>query len=254
MGLHPFRLTNPGVGGEKRTQRSKENDVPVSEIFFSVQGEGVHAGTPSVFLRTYYCNLTCTWCDSKYTWLNQNAAVSGVNYDPMAVDNILQKLMSFGCKHLVITGGEPLLHQNRLMELISQLKESGFFIEIETNGTIAPADELQEQIDCFNVSPKTENSLVQESVRIRPESLRSFVHSGKAWFKFVVCEPDDLAEIMTIIATYHIPRERVLLMPEGIDVTTISERARWLVEICKQNGFRFSPRLHILLFGNKRGT
>lgn len=82
----------------------------------------------------------------------------------------------------------------------------------------------------------------------------TFVKSGKAWFKFVICEPDDLAEVEDLISTYKIPRERVLLMPEGMDVETLADRGKWLIEICKQQGFRFTPRLHILLFGNRRGT
>jgi 7-carboxy-7-deazaguanine synthase len=247
-----LRQKNPGPGGS-RTIRQENDEVPVSEIFFSVQGEGIHSGTPSVFLRTFYCNLTCAWCDTKYTWLNQNVAEPGVHYELMKVEVILQKIVSFGCKHLVITGGEPLLHQNLLVPLISRLKASCFFVEIETNGTIAPTEKLLEQVDCFNVSPKIGNSLVQESVRIRPGSLQGFVLSDKAWFKFVVRDPDDLVEIDRLMSAQGIPRERVLLMPEGIDAATISERSRWLVEICKERGFRFTPRLHIMLFGNARG-
>jgi organic radical activating enzyme len=172
----------------------------------------------------------------------------------MTEHEILQQVLSFGCKHLVITGGEPLLHQRILAPLIARFKGLGFFIEIETNGTIAPTEELLGHVDCFNVSPKIGNSLVRESMRIRPDSLRAFVASGKAWFKFVVCEPLDLPEIENLISHQHLPRERVLLMPEGISVAAIVERSRWLVEICKEKGFRYSPRLQIIIFGNARGT
>jgi len=228
--------------------------VPVSEIFLSIQGEGVHAGTPSVFLRTFYCNLTCTWCDTMYTWLNQREARAHIDYVPMKPEQIFQQLMAFKCKHLVLTGGEPLLHQKALSSLTSRLGHAGFFIEAETNGTVTPVDEFLETVDCFNVSPKTSNSLVRESVRTRPSSLMAFVRSGKAWFKFVVTEPGDLMEIEKLISAHQIPRERVLLMPEGTDPIVIAERSRWLVEICKDKGFRLGPRLHISLFGNRRGT
>lgn len=214
----------------------------------------MHAGTPSVFLRTYYCNLTCTWCDSKYTWLNQDMSRQGVDYNPMTMEEVLDKVTSYDCEHLVLTGGEPLLHQKLLAPMLSTLKQSGFFIEVETNGTVTPSAEMIEWIDCFNVSPKTSNSLVQERVRVRADSLQVLVGSRKAWFKFVVCEAADLFEVEDMISKFDLPRNRILLMPEGTDATTLLARSRWLIEICKQNGFRFTPRLHILLFGNKRGT
>ncbi len=226
----------------------------MSEIFLSVQGEGVHAGAPSVFLRTYFCNLTCTWCDTKYTWLNQNEASAGIDYQLIKIQELLEKLTSFGCKHLVVTGGEPLMHQGILSRLLSRLKLLGFFIEVETNGTIAPSAEMLDCIDCFNVSPKISNSLVQSGVRVRPSALAAFVRSGKTWFKFVICESRDLTEVEDMVSTHNLPRARVLLMPEGMDADTLTERSKWLVDICKQHGFRFTPRLHILLFGNRRGT
>ncbi|MDA4115981.1 MAG: 7-carboxy-7-deazaguanine synthase QueE [Thaumarchaeota archaeon] len=222
-------------------------------MFYSVQGEGVHSGTPSVFLRTYRCNLSCTWCDSKYTWLDQDKAKQGVDYTPMSAGAVIDKIASYGSKHLVLTGGEPLLHQRVLAPILARLKGSGFFIEVETNGTVAPSAELGASVDCFNVSPKISNSLVEEGVRIRAQALRAFVRSQKAWFKFVVCDLKDLAEIEGVVSEFSLPRERVILMPEGVDATTLLERSRWLVDVCKEKGFRFSLRLHILLWGNRRG-
>ncbi len=226
----------------------------MSEIFLSVQGEGVHAGTPSVFLRTYRCNLSCTWCDSKYTWLDQDKSKPGVDYAPMSAGAIMDRIAAYDCKHLVLTGGEPLLHQRMLAPLLAGLKAEGFFIEVETNGTIAPRADVVESVDCFNVSPKISNSMVGEGVRTRPDALKAFVRSGKAWFKFVVCDQKDLSEIEDMLSRFGIPRGRVILMPEGVDATTLLARSKWLVDICKERGFRFSLRLHILLYGNKRGT
>jgi 7-carboxy-7-deazaguanine synthase len=239
---------------EENAKGASSGPIPVSEIFYSVQGEGVHAGTPSVFLRTYFCNLTCTWCDTMYTWLNQSSSRPGIDYRPMTPQAIFEEVLGYGCRHIVLTGGEPLLHQNLLAPLISLLKSSGYFIEVETNGTIAPNERLLDLVDCFNVSPKIGNSLVQENVRIRPAPLRGFVQCDKAWFKFVVSDPEDVAEIEHLISSQGIPRERVLLMPEGIDLATICGRSKWLIEICKEKGFRFTTRLHIMLFGNLRGT
>jgi 7-carboxy-7-deazaguanine synthase len=228
--------------------------VPVSEIFLSVQGEGVHAGVPSVFLRTYYCNLTCTWCDTKFTWLNQDKSTPGVDYQLMTPQEVLDKVTGYGCRHLVLTGGEPLLQQRLFAPILSSLKAAGLFIEVETNGTITPSEEMVRLVDCFNVSPKISNSLVDQRVRIRPDTMRAFVGSQKAWFKFVITDMRDLAEVEGLIAELSLPRERVLLMPEGIDTATLLERSRWLVEVCKEKDLRFTPRLHIMLFGNKKGT
>lgn len=230
------------------------NGLPVSEIFLSVQGEGIHAGTPSVFLRTYFCNLTCTWCDSKYTWQNQDKSTDGVDYRGMKTRDVLDRVLAFNCKHLVLTGGEPLLHQRLLPMILSRLKKEGLYVELETNGTIVPKAEMLELVDCFNVSPKTSNSHVDRRVRTRRMALNGLVTSGKAWFKFVVSDFGDLSEVEELIGEFSIPRDRVMLMPEGTDTTLLLERGRWLVDVCKERGFRFTPRLHILLFGNKRGT
>jgi 7-carboxy-7-deazaguanine synthase len=226
----------------------------VSEIFLSVQGEGIHSGTPAVFLRTYYCNLTCAWCDTKYTWLNQVGSKPGVDYTPMSDDAILSNIAGYGCKHLVLTGGEPLIHQKALEPLLVTLKKTGFFIEVETNGTITPSPGMVEIVDCFNVSPKISSSLIEASKRIRSESLLAFARIEKAWFKFVICDPKDLVEVETLISEFEIRRDRVMLMPEGIDATTLLARSQWLIELCKEKNFRFATRLHILLFGNRRGT
>ena len=177
-----------------------------------------------------------------------------MDYTPMPASAVIDRIVDYGCKHLVLTGGEPLLHQRVLAPILGSLKRSGFFIEVETNGTIAPSAELEASVDCFNVSPKISNSLVNEGVRIRPDSLRAFVRSRKAWFKFVVCDQKDLAEIDGVLSEFGLPRDRVILMPEGIDATTLLARSRWLVDVCKERGFRFSLRLHILLWGNHRGT
>lgn len=231
-----------------------QDEIPVSEVFLSLQGEGVHVGTPSVFLRTFRCNLTCGWCDSKYTWLNQDTARAGREYQLMTTSGLLEKVLAYGTRHLVLTGGEPLLNQRVLLPVLSDLKKRGFYVEVETNGTLAPSVEFAAAVDCFNVSPKTSNSGVDERLRTRPRVTRAFVDSKKAWFKFVIGRLEDVMEVEDLISKSSIPRELVLLMPEGTDSTALLERGRWLAELCKEKGFRFSPRLHILLFGNRRGT
>ena len=146
------------------------------------------------------------------------------------------------------------MHQRFLKPILSTLRDRGFTIEVETNGTLAPEAEIVQCVDSFNVSPKTSNSLVPGTVRTRPGALRALSKTNKAWFKFVVCSPTDLAEVEGMVSKFELPRDRVFLMPEGADVVTLAERTRWVVEACKSHQFRFSPRMHILVYGNKRGT
>lgn len=228
--------------------------IPVSEIFYSLQGEGVYAGTPSVFLRTYFCNLNCTWCDTKYTWLGQDKARNGFEFSLMNEEEILRRIESFSCRHVVVTGGEPFLHQARLRGILRHLKSRGFFIEMETNGTIGPTTEILEAVDSINVSPKIENSNVRRELRKRPGALEKFVDSHKAWFKFVICRPEDIAEVEEYVKSSKIPRQRVILMPEGTNKQVLAQRNKWLSEACKEHGFRLGPRLQIELWGKKRGT
>ena len=135
----------------------------------------------------------------------------------MRTVEVLERLTKYDCKHLVVTGGEPLLHQDFLSRLLLRLKALGFFIEIETNGTFVPSAEILQATDCFNVSPKITNSLVQRTSSIRAAALDAFVKSGKAWFKFVICEQEDVSEVEGLVSACNLPRERVILMPEGID-------------------------------------
>ena len=222
------------------------------EIFYSLQGEGVTAGAPSVFLRLATCNLTCTWCDTKYTWDWQS-------YDyaqevvSMEVEDVEERVLAFGCPRLVITGGEPLLQQSALAPLASSLKNRGFYCEVETNGTLIPRDELVGSVSQWNVSPKLDNSGNQRERREVPEALEAFRDLDTAYFKFVVVEPEDVEEVCLLADRYDIPPRRVILMPEGVTSQTLETRGRWVAQACADRGFRFSTRLHILLWGDQRG-
>jgi 7-carboxy-7-deazaguanine synthase len=206
----------------------------VSEIFHSIQGEGPSIGTPTIFLRLAGCHLRCTWCDSKYTW----DRMSGKE---MSTTAILKELKKFPCKHLVITGGEPLLQQNALIELLKKLK--GYFIEVETSASLKPF--INEYVDQYNCSPKLSNS------GNRSIKLEKFPKE-KSYYKFVVSTEKNLIEIKDFIKKHKLPREKVLLMPEGITKRELQKKSLWLAEICKKENLRFSPRLHINLWGNKR--
>ena len=225
--------------------------VPISEVFYSIQGEGLHAGRPSVFIRTYFCNLSCSWCDTKYTWFGQESAKEGSEYKLASISELDKELAKYNCNHIVLTGGEPMLHQASLLPLLKELSTNGYAIEIETNGTIRPKDDLVDAVEFFNVSPKLSNSGMLN--RVRADILHAFVDSGKAWFKFVICEKRDIEEVREFIDFYNLPGDRVMLMPEGTDKETLLKRSLWVAEACKAYNFTLSPRLHILLYGNVRG-
>jgi 7-carboxy-7-deazaguanine synthase len=227
--------------------------VKIAEIFHSMQGEGMLTGTPSVFVRTSGCNLRCTWCDTPYTsW-----SPEGVE---MGVADVLAEVRRHPCTHVVVTGGEPMI-QPAVVELTNALHDSGLHITIETAGTVwAPV-----ACDLMSISPKLANSTpvdreggrwaaMHERVRHRPEVLRRLMAEYPYQLKFVIAAPEDMEEVESLIGEVDGARSRVVLMPEGIDVETLSERGRWLVEICKERGYRFSPRLHVMLWGNRRGV
>ncbi len=222
------------------------------EIFRSIQGEGVSAGTPSVFLRLATCNLTCSWCDTKYTWdwERYDHRKEIVSLDSAEVRNRLDALE---CPYLVITGGEPLLQQAELAPLAKSLSEDGWTIEVETNGTIAPVSEMAEAVSQWNVSPKTRSSGNLADRRDVKAPLSKFRELPGAYFKFVIAKPADVDEVASIVDRHSLPPDRVLLMPEGTTADAVRERGKWIAEECANRGYRFTTRLHILLWGDERG-
>ena len=222
------------------------------EIFRSIQGEGVNAGAPAVFLRLATCNLSCSWCDTKYTW-------DWGSYDyerevvSLAVDEVERRLVQLGCPNLVVTGGEPLLQQRVLAPMLTSLKAQGLHTEVETNGTLRPTPEMAGAVSQWNVSPKLDNSGNEPSRRHAPAALEAFGALESAYFKFVMVEPGDLDEVGLLVDRYGIPPERVVLMPEGVTPEAVTRRGRWVAQACTERGYRFSTRLHILLWGDERG-
>ena len=239
--------------GLKPTLKVSRRPNGEPEILHSLQGEGASIGTPSVFLRLALCNLACTWCDTKYTWDWQHYDYKDEVVE-LAVGQVEQTILTHGCRHLVIAGGEPLLQQRALAPLVWSLKQRGFSFEVETNGAIAPDSDLEGDIDQWNVSPKLSNSGNASERREIPDVFDHYAGLDNAYYKFVIVQPSDLDEVRTVVDKYRIPRDRVLLMPEGRSPEAVQERGRWLSRICIEEGFRFTPRLHILLWGDKRGT
>lgn len=251
---------------------AKLGDGP--EIFHTIQGEGASVGCPAVFIRASLCNLHCIWCDTDHTWNfigtpwpHQKDADPGyqkfdkskviIDTPPAeAARMVLEQLIPERCSRVVITGGEPLLQQDDFVTMIdlirNQMPEVVF--EVETNGTQIPSAAMAQRIDQFNISPKLANSGMAEEVRLQPQALEALAALDNSWFKFVVAAEQDLQEIQTLRERYKIPPSRVILMPEGRTTETLNERARWLAERCKHEGLRFGDRLHVRLWGDRRGV
>lgn len=224
------------------------------ELFASIQGEGFSAGVPSVFVRVAECNLTCTWCDTRYTWDWQRFDRERETMQ-LSVDEVVARVLAIAgdSRNVVLTGGEPLLHQDDLVALATQLRARGFRIEIETNGAIEPGDALVALVHQWNVSPKLASSGNKATARLRTGPLVRFAALDHATFKFVASSVEDLDEIERVIATFGLARERVMVMPEGTEPAALLERSRTLVAACQQRGLRFGTRLHVLLWGDGRG-
>ena len=222
------------------------------EIFHSIQGEGVSMGVPSVFLRLATCNLTCRWCDTKYTWdwRNFDYQTEVVELD---VDEIQRRVCVFDCSHVVITGGEPMLQQADLEPLVETLVAQDYTMEMETNGTIVPNPGMLRHVGQWNVSPKLRTSGNTPEQREIPLALETFAQMPGAYFKFVVTAESDIDEVCALRERYQLTPDRVLLMPEGRTREALEKKSSWLSEACVRHGFRFTTRLHILLWGDERG-
>ena len=225
--------------------------MKISEIFESIQGEGNNAGKPAVFLRTAECNLKCVWCDTKYTWDWKNYDYSK-EVNEISIKEVRQSLEQFRVRHLVITGGEPLMQQDDLAELLTFLKPK-FYVEVETNGTILPNNTLSVLVDQWNVSPKTKNSGNPLEMCEDNECYTFFSKKKNCYFKYVVESEEDLIEINQLISKYNLEKERVLLMTQAMTKEEILAKEKNVFTLSKKNSLGFSPRLHVMKWGSQRG-
>jgi len=226
--------------------------LKVSEIFESLQGEGASMGIPTMFVRLAQCNLHCTWCDTKYTWDFEHYRYEDEVHE-QSVAEVAAAINASATRRVVLTGGEPLLQQRALETLIRAL-DGDVVIEVETNGTLAPSEALLARVVQWNVSPKLTNAGDPERLRIRPEILGQFRESGRAFLKCVVHTEADYAEAEALVTLLGWPRARVLFMPEATSREQLRERSFSVAEAARSRGFRFSSRLHLELWGGRRGT
>lgn len=232
----------------------KLTSMRIAEIFYSLQGEGILAGLPSVFVRTSGCNLRCAWCDTSYTsWKPEGGERN--------IEEILAEVEKYPCRNVVLTGGEPLLARG-IEELTGRLKKGGHHITVETAATIFKPVSC----DLLSMSPKLANSTprrrqggrfaeMHEARRLNLPVIRKFIRDYDYQLKFVVERRTDFTEIERLLDRLGVvERERVLIMPQGRTRKSLEKKSAWIVDLCKAGGFRYCPRLHIDLFGNRRGT
>lgn len=225
--------------------------MQIAEIFESIQGEGPWAGTPSLFIRTSGCNLRCSFCDTPYTsWKPEGNA--------WTIDDLVHKVSNSDAPDVVLTGGEPLLLPD-LPELARKCQILGKRVTIETAGTV-PSTAL---CDLFAISPKLANSTPNDPqwnarhqrTRFQPHIVQALMQQSPAILKFVVDHPDDLHEILEWINLLpQLAPSAVWLMPQARTREQLREKSEWVRQLALNNGFNFSPRLHLEMFGNVRGT
>ena len=214
----------------------------VSEIFTSVQGEGPSVGTPSVFVRLQGCSVGCVWCDTKYSWDARRG-------EELTLESLLQRVKEAGPQNVVVTGGEPLEHP-ALVPLVTALHTLGRRVEVETAGIAIPPPL---PVDQWNVSLKLAHSGVPLERRLIAAAIERFRDLG-AWFKFVVGDESDLDEVLAIQSRHRLASERILLMPLGMRREEQQALMPDVIAWCTRHGFRFSPRLHVLVWGPRRGV
>jgi 7-cyano-7-deazaguanosine (preQ0) biosynthesis protein QueE len=224
----------------------------VSEVFGPTwQGEGPSLGRRAGFVRLGRCGLACTFCDTPYTWRWEDHDPA-VELTTREVAGVLDELEAMDVGLVVVTGGEPLLQQSHLPPLLRPLRARQVEIEIETAGVIPPTPDIVELVTRFNVSPKLANSGNDLERRYRPEVLRALQATGKAAFKFVAVDASDLDELAVMVAECGLTN--VWVMPEGTDPATVVDRSRALIEPVLARGWNLTTRLHVLLWGDRRGV
>ena len=229
------------------------NSIWLSELFVSVQGEGLLTGMPSTFVRTSGCNLRCAWCDTPETsWKPEG--------ERRSVASIVEEVHALGVSHVVLTGGEPLISEGALKAAM-QLRALGHHLTIETAAAFSPGHfETPAEADLFSISPKLRSSTpegrfaqLHEERRWKPAWIKALM-KGEYQLKFVVAERDDLDAVDAAVAELKPAKDRVLLMPEGTSSERLDEVGAWLSQACIDRGYRFCDRLHVRLFGHTRGT
>ena len=256
------------IGGEVITLsvlEQSENYQGEPEIFDTIQGEGRNIGHHTAFVRLSECNQHCNFCDTAFTWAFKpelgDAHDDGRTFlrsewqTQREVTEVADRVFAANDKSVVITGGEPMMQQAAVTNLIKELRKKNpdYHAEIETAGTLAPTDELAELLSQINVSPKLSSSGndIRKSLKERP--LKKLAEAG-ADFKFVVTSQQDIDEILMVVEMAQVSPDHVYLMPEGRTPEEIQRHGDMIADLCKEHGFNLTTRLHVLLWGDKKNV
>ena len=254
---------NPTAETDTETEPDGET-LPINELFYSLQGEGTLAGMPSVFVRTSGCNLRCWFCDSYHTsWEPTHGQLS--------LNDVVAEVESHEkAEHVVLTGGEPLIHEQSVT-LLERLDELGYHTTVETNGTVyrdAPIDLASISLKLNSSTPTPEKDPSgdgewaehHEKQRIDIDALTRLVDTYDSQLKFVVTGPDDIPEIEKLLAQIRdeasttVEDSDVLLMPEGVTREQLDDSRNTVAELAMEHGYRYTPRLHVDLWNDAPGT
>jgi len=259
----PVANDAPGIDIERSDADAETGDLPINELFQSLQGEGRLAGVPSVFVRTSGCNLRCWFCDSYHTSWEPT-------HDWFTVDDVLAAVEEYDADHVVLTGGEPLIHDSSA-DLLERLADRGYHTTVETNGTVVP----DAPIDLASVSPKLASSTPtadrdpdgdgewadrHEERRLDVPTLAELVETYDTQLKFVVTGREDMAEIERLVerlrdsASARVRDDDVLLMPEGQTRDQLESTRKTVADLSLEYGYRYTPRLHVDLWNDAPGT
>lgn len=213
--------------------------MKISEIFYSIEGEGIEIGRPEIFIRLTGCNLRCRWCDTKY-------ALEGGK--EMSIEKIIQEVSKYPCKSVSITGGEPLLQKEELWELVKQLKALDYWIQINTNGTIFD-EEIFNLVDLISMDCKCPSSGMKSNFEVLRETDKLF--SPKTQFKFVISDEEDYKYAKKVIDSLAL-QSKIVFQPEWRN----RKFARELVELVKKDvlNVRVTLQQQKIIWGVKRGV
>lgn len=231
-------------------------------VFHTIQGEGIRMGYPITFVRLHFCNLSCSWCDTYYTWQKSTKEYWQEPWD-LPIKKLhseirkAQKKMGIGPKNHIFrvcfTGGEPLIQQKKIIRFIKLFPE--YHVEIETNGTVMPDRYLLLRNEAgrlfFNCSPKLANSSNSPLTRLKPDVLKTLVRTKNPIFKFVCINPGDLGEIFKTYGKL-IPRNLISIMPEGVTVEENMKNYKKLIPEILRLGLATQPRLQNIAFGGAK--
>ncbi len=232
-----------------------DSSLVVAEVFGpTVQGEGPSLGRRAGFIRLGGCNLACTWCDTPYTW-DASRHDLRAELQRMPVADIARRSLAGQPDLVVVTGGEPLLHQHQpgWALLLDRLTGAGVEVEVETNGTVTPSSHTSKAVTRFNVSPKLRHAGDTEDRRIRPVALAALHGTGKAVFKFVCRTPDDVAEVARYTTSWGLPPVLIWIAPEGTTPESVNAHLSAVADPAITAGFNLTMRLHIHAWGEERG-